>query len=90
MFQTLTQLWYRIAALDIKDTSEVNWKSLATGELCLWSGHVLQRRFRTMKRAIKGYEAMKFKGSFMLFFHKRKSSHIRASRDHRNSPPEEC
>ncbi|KIJ57085.1 hypothetical protein M422DRAFT_149509 [Sphaerobolus stellatus SS14] len=56
----------RLAALDIKDDSEIDWKKIPDETWNLWSVHILQRRYRTMKNAIKGYEQMPFKGTVPL------------------------
>ena len=48
--------------LDVQDDSEINWNTLLSDPSWnLWSAHQIQRRWLTMKRAIKGYESMSFR-----------------------------
>ncbi|KAJ7498752.1 hypothetical protein FB451DRAFT_1015939 [Mycena latifolia] len=51
-------LIHKIDSLNIRDDTEIPWKSLLDPQWNLWSTHVLQRRWLTMKRSIKGFEHM--------------------------------
>ncbi|KAF7301819.1 Carbohydrate esterase family 9 protein [Mycena indigotica] len=48
----------KIAVLNVRDDTEIDWKTLREEDWNLWSAHVLQRRWLNMKRAVKGYEDM--------------------------------
>ncbi|KAF8476502.1 Myb-like DNA-binding domain-containing protein [Gautieria morchelliformis] len=60
-------LVHKIASMDILDDSEVDWKLLNDEDWNLWSAHTLQRQWRRLKQAIKGYEEMRLQGSFFTF-----------------------
>jgi hypothetical protein len=49
--------------MNVRDDTEIDWKTLPDSDWNLWSAHSLQRRWLTMKRAIKGYEDMTHQGS---------------------------
>ncbi|KIK67966.1 hypothetical protein GYMLUDRAFT_36767 [Collybiopsis luxurians FD-317 M1] len=51
-------LVHKLDSLHVRDDSEIDWKTLPDGDWNLWSAHVLQRRWLTMKRSIKGHEEM--------------------------------
>ncbi|RDB22752.1 DNA-binding protein REB1 [Hypsizygus marmoreus] len=51
-------LVHKIDSLDVRDDTEISWKTLADPNWNLWSAHTLQRRWLTMKRSIKGFEDM--------------------------------
>ncbi|KAJ7129498.1 hypothetical protein C8R44DRAFT_614346 [Mycena epipterygia] len=48
----------KIDALNVRDDTEINWRSLLDSQWNLWSAHILQRRWLTMKKGIKGFEDM--------------------------------
>lgn len=50
--------------MNVRDDTEIDWKTLPDSDWNLWSAHSLQRRWLTMKRGIKGYEDMTHQGSF--------------------------
>lgn len=56
----------RLASLSINDDTEVDWKMLNDEDWNLWSAHQLQRRFRALKRSIKGHESMSFHGEYSV------------------------
>jgi hypothetical protein len=49
--------------MNVRDDTEIDWKTLPDTDWNLWSAHSLQRRWLTMKRGIKGYEDMTHQGS---------------------------
>jgi len=51
-------LVHKVDSLNVRDDSEIDWKSLPDEHWNIWSAHSLQRRWVTMKRGIKGYEEM--------------------------------
>ncbi|KAJ8590888.1 hypothetical protein M405DRAFT_851599 [Rhizopogon salebrosus TDB-379] len=51
-------LVHRVDSMNVRDDTEIDWKTLPDSDWNLWSAHSLQRRWLTMKRAIKGYEDM--------------------------------
>ncbi|THV08380.1 hypothetical protein K435DRAFT_642104 [Dendrothele bispora CBS 962.96] len=51
-------LVHKLDSLRVRDDSEVDWKTLADKDWNLWSPHILQRRWQTMKKSVKGYEEM--------------------------------
>lgn len=53
--------------MNVRDDTEIDWKTLPDSDWNLWSAHSLQRRWLTMKRGIKGYEDMTHQG--LLFKH---------------------
>lgn len=57
-------LFYRVDSLDIRHDSEIDWKTFPDPYWNLWSPHLLQRRWTTMKRGIKGHENMTHAGLF--------------------------
>ncbi|KAJ7068448.1 hypothetical protein C8F01DRAFT_1336220, partial [Mycena amicta] len=48
----------KIAALNVRDDTEIDWKTLPERSWNLWSAHALSRRWSTMKRSVKGFEDM--------------------------------
>lgn len=55
----------RVDSLNVRDDTEIDWKTLSDPDWNLWSAHTLQRRWLTMKRSIKGYENMSHAGKFV-------------------------
>lgn len=53
---------FRVDSLGVRDDSEIDWKRLPDPDWNAWSAHVLQRRWLTLKRAVKGYEDMTHQG----------------------------
>lgn len=51
-------LVHKVDSMNVRDDTEIDWKTLPDLEWNLWSAHSLQRRWLTMKRGIKGYEDM--------------------------------
>ncbi|KIY49371.1 hypothetical protein FISHEDRAFT_12500, partial [Fistulina hepatica ATCC 64428] len=51
-------LVHKINSLDVSDDSEIDWKILPDGGWNLFSAHMLQRRWLTMKRGVKGSQNM--------------------------------
>ncbi|KAF9006580.1 hypothetical protein BDQ17DRAFT_1239040 [Cyathus striatus] len=51
-------LIHKIDSLNVRDDTEIDWKTLPDPDWNLWSAHTLQRRWLTMKRSIKGFEDM--------------------------------
>jgi hypothetical protein len=60
----------RVDSLNVRDDTEIDWKTLPDPGWNFWSAHSLQRRWLTLKRSIKGFEEMTHTGplSFSLFF----------------------
>lgn len=57
----------RVASMNVRDDSEIDWKLLSDNDWNLWSAHSLQRRWLTLKRSIRGYEDMSHQGTFYFF-----------------------
>jgi hypothetical protein len=51
-------LVHKVDSLNVRDDSEIDWKTLPDPNWNLWSAHALQRRWLTMKRSVRGYEDM--------------------------------
>ncbi|KAH7914403.1 hypothetical protein BJ138DRAFT_1143950 [Hygrophoropsis aurantiaca] len=51
-------LVHKVDSMNVRDDTEIDWKTLPDPDWNLWSAHSLQRRWLTMKRGIKGYEDM--------------------------------
>ncbi|KAI5893379.1 uncharacterized protein SCHCODRAFT_071743 [Schizophyllum commune H4-8] len=51
-------LVHKVDALDVRDDTEIDWRSLLDPGWNIWSPHTLQRRWTTLKRGIKGWEDM--------------------------------
>ncbi|KAJ4001808.1 hypothetical protein F5050DRAFT_1721546 [Lentinula boryana] len=51
-------LVHKLDSLRVRDDTEIDWKTLADDDWNIWSAHVLQRRWLSMKRSVKGYEEM--------------------------------
>ncbi|KAG2154946.1 uncharacterized protein EDB93DRAFT_125166 [Suillus bovinus] len=51
-------LVHKVDSMNVRDDTEIDWKTLPDSDWNLWSAHSLQRRWLTMKRGIKGYEDM--------------------------------
>ncbi|ETW83814.1 hypothetical protein HETIRDRAFT_46989 [Heterobasidion irregulare TC 32-1] len=51
-------LVHKVHSLNVRDDSEIDWKTLPDANWNFWSAHILQRRWQTMKRGIRGYEDM--------------------------------
>jgi hypothetical protein len=58
-----TDSLFRVDSLNVRDDSEIDWKTLPDPNWNLWSAHTLQRRWLTMKRSVRGYEDMTHAGS---------------------------
>ncbi|KAI3612161.1 nucleolar protein [Moniliophthora roreri] len=54
-------LVHKLDSLNVRDDSEIDWKTLGDEDWNHWSAHVLQRRWFTMKKSIKGHEDMSFR-----------------------------
>lgn len=52
----------RVDSMNVRDDSEIDWKTLPDSDWNDFSAHVLQRRWLTLKRSIKGYEDMTHQG----------------------------
>ena len=52
--------------MPVQDDTEIDWKLLPDPQWNLWSAHVLQRRWLTMKRSVKGYEEMSMQGQLFI------------------------
>jgi hypothetical protein len=50
--------------LNVRDDTEIDWKTLPDRDWNLWSPHSLQRRWLTLKKGIKGYEEMTHQGLY--------------------------
>lgn len=57
-------LVHKLDSLQVTDDSEVDWKSLPDDTWNMWSAHILQVRWQTMKKSIRGWEYMSFRGAF--------------------------
>ncbi|KAF9057950.1 hypothetical protein BJ165DRAFT_1334881 [Panaeolus papilionaceus] len=51
-------LVHKIDSLNVRDDTEIDWKTISDPDWNLWSAHILQRRWLTLKRGVKGYEDM--------------------------------
>ena len=51
-------LVHKVDSMGVRDDTEIDWKRLPDPDWNAWSAHVLQRRWLTLKRAVKGYEDM--------------------------------
>jgi len=51
-------LVHKVDSLNVRDDTEIDWKTLPDPGWNLWSAHSLQRRWLTLKRSIKGFEEM--------------------------------
>ncbi|KAF8195693.1 hypothetical protein K438DRAFT_1826365 [Mycena galopus ATCC 62051] len=51
-------LVHKIDSLNVRDDTEIDWKTLPDPQWNLWSAHSLQRRWLTLKKGIKGFEDM--------------------------------
>ncbi|KAI0251329.1 hypothetical protein BJV78DRAFT_1212509 [Lactifluus subvellereus] len=51
-------LVHKVDSLHVRDDSEIDWKTLPDLNWNLWSAHILQRRWQTMKRSVRGHEDM--------------------------------
>lgn len=51
-------LVHKVDSLNVRDDTEIDWKTISDPQWNLWSAHTLQRRWLTMKRGIKGHEDM--------------------------------
>ena len=56
----------RVDSLNVRDDSEIDWKTLPDEDGNMWSAHTLQRRWLTLKRRVRGYEDMSHAGSLAL------------------------
>lgn len=62
---TLIHKYIRVDSLNVRDDSEIDWKTLPDEDWNMWSAHALQRRWLTMKRSVRGYEDMSHAGTLM-------------------------
>jgi hypothetical protein len=53
---------FRVDSLNVRDDTEIDWKTLPDPGWNFWSAHSLQRRWLTLKRSIKGFEEMTHAG----------------------------
>jgi len=53
-------LVHKVAALNVRDDSEIDWKRLPDNDWNLHSAHIIQRRWRALVSAIKDHEQMPF------------------------------
>lgn len=53
-------LVHKIATMEVADESEIDWKLLIDDGWNLWSPHVMQKRWLSMKKRIEGHETMPF------------------------------
>ncbi|KAM6496056.1 hypothetical protein JOM56_008762 [Amanita muscaria] len=51
-------LIHKIDSLEVNDDTEIDWKTIPDPAWNLWSAHILQRRWLTMKRGVPNYENM--------------------------------
>ncbi|KAI0340763.1 hypothetical protein BDW22DRAFT_1430434 [Trametopsis cervina] len=51
-------LVHKVDSLNVRDDTEIDWKTLPDEDWNMWSAHALQRRWLTMKRSVKGYRDM--------------------------------
>ncbi|TFK43731.1 hypothetical protein BDQ12DRAFT_193251 [Crucibulum laeve] len=51
-------LVHKVDSLNVRDDTEIDWKTISDPDWNLWSAHTLQRRWLTMKRSVKGFEDM--------------------------------
>ncbi|KAI0701188.1 hypothetical protein BC835DRAFT_1265131 [Cytidiella melzeri] len=58
-------LVHKIDSLNVRDDSEIDWKTLPDEDWNMWSAHSLQRRWLTMKRSVKGFEDMSHAAELM-------------------------
>lgn len=52
-------LVHKVDSLNVRDDTEIDWKTIPDPDWNLWSAHTLQRRWMTMKKAIKGWYDMR-------------------------------
>ena len=52
----------RLASLNLEDESEINWNALSDGNWNLWSPHILQRHWVSLKKSVKNHEDRTFSG----------------------------
>ncbi|KAJ3754907.1 hypothetical protein EV360DRAFT_50714 [Lentinula raphanica] len=51
-------LVHKLDSLRVRDDTEIDWKTLPDEDWNIWSAHLLQRRWLSMKKSVKGYEEM--------------------------------
>ena len=61
-------LLFRVASMEVRDDSEIDWKLLSDDDWNLWSAHTTQRQWRKLKQTILGHEEMGFQGSSGALF----------------------
>jgi len=49
--------------MNVADESEIDWRLLADEGWNLWSPHIMQRHWCSMKKGVDGYENMPFYGA---------------------------
>ena len=56
-------------SINVREDTEIDWKTISDADWNLWSAHTLQRRWFTLKRSVKGHENMTHQGMLpSLFF----------------------
>jgi hypothetical protein len=50
----------------VNDDTEIDWKTLRDDTWNLWSAHMLQKRWMSMKRGIDGYENIPHSGALYM------------------------
>ncbi|KAF8165542.1 hypothetical protein B0H34DRAFT_647541 [Crassisporium funariophilum] len=51
-------LVHKVDSLQVRDDTEIDWKTIPDSDWNLWSAHTLQRRWLTLKKGVKGFESM--------------------------------
>ncbi|KAK7060487.1 RNA polymerase I enhancer binding protein [Paramarasmius palmivorus] len=73
-------LVHKLDSLNVRDDSEIDWKTLGDEDWNHWSAHTLQRRWFTMKKSIKGHEDMSFRDIMEILKAKKTNFEIPASK----------
>jgi len=68
-------LIHKVDSLDIRHDSEIDWKTFPDQDWNIWSPHLLQRRWTTMKRSVKGHETMTH-AEILDVLREKKASHL--------------
>lgn len=56
---------HRIASLDVVDEKDIDWKSLSDPAWNMWSGHVLQQKWRQLKASCNADDIVCHRGEYM-------------------------
>ncbi|KAH8830434.1 hypothetical protein DL96DRAFT_1592888 [Flagelloscypha sp. PMI_526] len=51
-------LVHKVASLNVRHDTEIDWKMLADPTWNLWSPHILQRRWQTLKKGVRGHNEL--------------------------------